>query len=411
MSQKYDFAKGVEVVLEIMDEEYEKVIKALQKGQEWKGITRLPALERRASLIELKRSRLWQHMKAGVPFGIISAEHGSTATELEEVDEKTKRVLTQALSAWNNKRTVSLAGDIRSAGYVGVPVIGYGQNVIVSLSEPPAETGGIIKSQGTARIGFVSKKEHSFVVLPGKELYKREGFTKEDYDRLHEHLEKWAKKYNQWGYVVYRGDEGKVYLYGANCNADYKAIPLKDLGWNVKGAYILEPLWGRCSYEVMTTWDYISFTPDEFIGQDDEGNPVGLQKDKDKLPSGIQFYYTQLKKHASFQFQSTQTRKAFGLGIDKRATVGEEYPLAMLDFDMFENACTTSYWSGMQLRAFRKVDEKILSMLEEKYQAGIKEAIYFLSGYEILPELRREEVIKRWEEIFSRMSVRRDRQC
>ena len=33
MSQKYDFAKGVEVVLEIMDEEYEKVIKALQKCQ------------------------------------------------------------------------------------------------------------------------------------------------------------------------------------------------------------------------------------------------------------------------------------------------------------------------------------------------------------------------------------------
>ncbi len=396
MSQKYDFEKGVEVVLEIMDEEYEKVIKALQKGQEWKGITRLPALERRASLIELKRSRLWQHMKAGVPFGIISAEHGSTATEFKKIDEKTKRILTQALSAWNNKRTVSLAGDIRSAGYVGVPVIGYGQNVIVSLSEPPAETGGIIKSQGVEEIGFVSKKEHSFVVLPGKELYKREGFTKEDYDRLHEHLEKWAKKYNQWGYVVYRGDEGKVYLYGANCNADYKVIPLKGLGWNIEGAYILEPQRQSCSYEVITTWDYISFTPDESV------------KDKSKLPPDIQFYYTQLKRYV-LQFQGVQ--KGQSSGADKGATVGEEYPLAMLDFDMFENACTTSYWSGMQLRAFRKVDEKILSMLEEKYQAGIKEALYFLSGYEILPELRREEVIKRWEEIFSRMSVRRDRQC
>jgi hypothetical protein len=301
MNQKYDFEKGVKVVLEIMDEEYEKVIKALQKGQEWKGIADLPSLEYRASLIELKRSRLWQHMKAGVPFGIISVEHGLTATEFKEVDEKTKRVLTQALNAWNNKRTTSLAGDIRSAGYVGVPVIGYGQNEVARLLKVPVKTGEVVSSQYVKKIGFVSRKEHSFIVLPGQELFKREGFTKEDYDRLHEHLDKWAKKYNQWGYVVYRGDEGKVCLYGANCDTDYKVIQLKDLGWNVKGAYILEPQRQSCSYEVITKWDYISFTPDEFIGQDDSGNPVGLQKDKDKLPSGIQFYYTQLKRHA-FQF-------------------------------------------------------------------------------------------------------------
>jgi hypothetical protein len=88
--------------------------------------------------------------------------------------------------------------------------------------------------------------------------------------------------------------------------------------------------------------------------------------------------------------------------------VGEEYPLAMLDFSMPE-AIGNTYMTFLQVRGRRIEEEKILSMLEEKYQAGIKEALYFLSGYEILPELRREEVIKRWEEIFSRISVRRDR--
>jgi len=174
-------------------------------------------------LKEARASRIFGHIKSGKAWAILTAWRSDLSNKE------------------NRKRLRSFLADLRKYGLGGIPVRGRGQE------------------------GDKVSYEVSFFIP------KPEGM---DDQRFHAIIEKLAKKYDQWGYVIYAPE---------------------------KSNYILLYGYGPEAYRIADRWNYVSFTPKEFID----------------------VYYS-LKHRTAFQFQHTLNRQKKGIKKhDTRAKVYE----------------------------------------------------------------------------------------
>lgn len=170
-------------------------------------------------------SRIWAHIKSGNAWAILTPWKG----ELSNNE--------------NRKRLHAFFTDLRKYQFGAIPMRGAGQ-----------EAGG--------KVSY----EMSFFIPKPVDM---------DDKTFHNIIRRLAKKYEQWGYVIYAPAEDEyIRLYGN----------------------------GPGNYQLIDKWDYVSFTFSEFV----------------KVGNAI--YYSQ-KRGVPFQFQSMAQRQAMGLPVDPRAKV------------------------------------------------------------------------------------------
>lgn len=199
----------------LLDAEF--LVRALERDESAGGFVEWKPLK------EARASRIFTHIKSGKAWAVLTAWKSDLSGEE------------------NRKRLKSFLADLRRFNFGAIPIRGVGQE------------------------GDKISYEVSFFIPKPEDM---------DDEKFHLTIEKLARKYDQWGYVIYAPEKSNyILLYGD----------------------------GPPFYRAVDRWNYVSFTPKEFID----------------------VYYS-LKHGTAFQFQHTAQRQNRGLKKhDKRAKVYE----------------------------------------------------------------------------------------